>query len=312
MTDLAPPLETGHAVQFYEDDEVLASAVADFIAGGLASGERVAAVATAEHADANRSALEARGIDVEHFVRLGRLILLDAHDTLGTIMVGPLPDPGRFASTIGAMIEQWRRQDPHSGLRFYGEMVDVLCRVGNTEAAIQLERLWNELATRQPFNMLCGYSMATFYRAGAADQFNEVCRHHARVIPAESFSPLHDVRDTFDVARPQLWSRANRARTESFAALSDELRTPLSAISGYARLLTMGVHGAVTDAQRDVLDRIDKSSRHLLALINDAVNVARLGAGKVHEAPSPGQSPGQRRARGDAPPSGEGGGNSAM
>ncbi len=75
--------------------------------------------------------------------------------------------------------------------------------------------------------------------------------------------------------------RANQAKTDFIASMSHELRTPLNAIAGYAELIELGVHGAVTEPQRDALRRIQRSQRHLLSLINDVLNFAKLEAGKV-------------------------------
>jgi len=63
--------------------------------------------------------------------------------------------------------------------------------------------------------------------------------------------------------------------------MSHELRTPLNAIAGYAELLDLGIHGPVTDAQREALGRIQRSQKHLLSLINEVLNYARLEAGAV-------------------------------
>jgi PAS domain S-box-containing protein len=69
---------------------------------------------------------------------------------------------------------------------------------------------------------------------------------------------------------------ANRTKSEFLAVMSHELRTPLNAISGYAELLDMGVHGPLNDAQHRALERIKLSQRHLLGLINEVLNYARL------------------------------------
>jgi PAS domain S-box-containing protein len=74
---------------------------------------------------------------------------------------------------------------------------------------------------------------------------------------------------------------ANRAKSRFLAVMSHELRTPLNAIGGYTQLLEMGIHGPVTQAQRDALARIDRSQRHLLRLINDVLNLARIESGRV-------------------------------
>lgn len=74
---------------------------------------------------------------------------------------------------------------------------------------------------------------------------------------------------------------ANRAKSDFLAVMSHELRTPLNAIGGYAELLALGIHGPVTQEQSDDLERIKRSQRHLLSLINDLLNYAKLEAGQV-------------------------------
>lgn len=74
---------------------------------------------------------------------------------------------------------------------------------------------------------------------------------------------------------------ATRIKSEFLATMSHELRTPLNAIGGYTQLLAMGIHGKVTKEQLDTLNRIDRSQRHLLGLINEILNLSRLEAGKL-------------------------------
>jgi len=74
---------------------------------------------------------------------------------------------------------------------------------------------------------------------------------------------------------------ANHAKMEFLAVMSHELRTPLNAIGGYADLLELEVRGPITAAQREDLLRIKRSQRHLLRLVNDVLNLARIEAGHV-------------------------------
>jgi signal transduction histidine kinase len=74
---------------------------------------------------------------------------------------------------------------------------------------------------------------------------------------------------------------ASRAKSEFLAVMSHELRTPLNAIGGYAELMTMGIRGPITDRQREDLGRIQTNQRHLLGLINEVLNYARIEAGMV-------------------------------
>ena len=82
--------------------------------------------------------------------------------------------------------------------------------------------------------------------------------------------------DAAEVARA-----ANRAKADFLAVMSHELRTPLNAIGGYTELLEMGLRGPVTEEQLTDLARIKRSQRHLLSLINDLLNYAKLEAGRV-------------------------------
>jgi signal transduction histidine kinase len=75
--------------------------------------------------------------------------------------------------------------------------------------------------------------------------------------------------------------QANAAKSEFLANMSHELRTPLNAIGGYADLLSAGIRGPVSETQLADLDRIKRNQLHLLSLINDILNFAKLEAGSV-------------------------------
>jgi light-regulated signal transduction histidine kinase (bacteriophytochrome) len=74
---------------------------------------------------------------------------------------------------------------------------------------------------------------------------------------------------------------ANKTKADFLAMMSHELRTPLNAIGGYAQLLELGVRGATTAEQRADLARIQTNQRHLLGIINNILNFAKVEAGQV-------------------------------
>jgi signal transduction histidine kinase len=79
---------------------------------------------------------------------------------------------------------------------------------------------------------------------------------------------------------------ANKAKSEFLAMMSHELRTPLNAIGGYAQLIEDGVNGPTTPEQRKSLSRIRANQEHLLTLINDVLNFARMESGRVTVQPT--------------------------
>ncbi|HCF18193.1 MAG TPA: two-component sensor histidine kinase, partial [Rhodospirillum rubrum] len=89
------------------------------------------------------------------------------------------------------------------------------------------------------------------------------------------------------VAARRSSEEANRAKTLFLANMSHELRTPLNAIIGFSDMLANGIHGALADRQQDYARDINLSALHLLDLINDILDVAKIESGGylLHERP---------------------------
>ena len=180
MQKRSPIYDHHHAVQFYGDDDSLFTTVAGFLSQGFVDGHPAIVIATAPHRTAILKYLRARLIDVDKAQKVGSLIVLDAQATLDQFMVGETPDQNRFDQSVGKLIERVLQGRDGVLIRAYGEMVDVLWKQGRPDAAIRLEVLWNKLAQRYGFALLCGYSIGNFYKETKG--FEAICREHTHIV----------------------------------------------------------------------------------------------------------------------------------
>jgi signal transduction histidine kinase len=304
-----------HAVQFYDADDFLARAVADYIAAGLQNVGSGLVVATPRHHAALAARLQTQGIDTQALARSGRYVALDAAQTLGRFMRDGLPDPARFAAVIGALVE--RTAAGRSDLRVFGEMVALLVAEGNHAAALRLEDLWNRLQRRLPFTLLCAYPIHGFSDEAHSRLLARVCDAHARVIPAESFTTIQEpeaqMRTIAALQQKAAWLQAQirereqvqqqiqdalaaeraarvaaeaavRARVEFLSLASHELRTPLTSLLGYTQAMRRRLQRGerLTPEQMEKVLALVAGRGDLLArLLNQVLDVSQLEAGTL-------------------------------
>jgi len=169
-----------HEVSFYDHDVDVVVEVARFVTQGLAAGEHVIVLATAEHRAAIDALLPPEGLQAP-----GRYVALDAAEVLATFMVDGAPDEDSFRRSVGAIVDD----AAGAQVRVFGEMVALLWEEGNVAAAVRLESLWNEMAGRHRFALLCAYPMSAL--AGATlTEATHVCYLHSRVYPPHSYERL--------------------------------------------------------------------------------------------------------------------------
>jgi PAS domain S-box-containing protein len=171
-----------HLVQFYASDAFLADEVTRFVAEGLGAGEPAVIIATQAHRDAFTRHLRARDIDVLGLIESKQLVMLDADATLMEFMTTGAPHADRFEHVIGGVLANMAATSPGKNVRAYGEMVDLLWRRGQQDAAIRLEELWNDLRGKFEFTLLCAYVIDSFYKEAGIPR---ICSTHSHVLPPE-------------------------------------------------------------------------------------------------------------------------------
>jgi hypothetical protein len=152
------------AVRFYESDASLARMVAEFLHQGFEAGNPGIVMATPDLRAAILHELTVRSLDAVDLQRSGDLLLLDARESLSTFMTHGQPDGRKFTDQMCQAIQRVCERRTRCTVRIFGQMVDVLWKDGQRDAAVKLEMLWNQLAKTEAFSLVCGYAMGNFYK----------------------------------------------------------------------------------------------------------------------------------------------------
>ena len=292
--------DTSHLVRFYEHDRCLVEEMARFVGGALGAGDAAVVVATGAHLEDLEEVLHTRGLDLAVAREEGRYFVFDPTEMLPLFMVDGHPDETRFGEVVASTII--RAADGGRRVYAFGEMVNVLWAEGQQEAALELEALWNALARKMPFTLLCAYPMSSFGSEADGAPFLKVCAEHSAVIPAESYSSLMTPDERLRaISRLQQKARAletevaqrketesarqkaldelqaaNQAKDEFLAMLGHELRNPLAAVQNAV------VTARLDSTRRDrALDIARRGVDQLRRLVDDLLDVARITQGRI-------------------------------
>ncbi|MDP9123041.1 MAG: ATP-binding protein [Pseudomonadota bacterium] len=238
-----------HDVQFYEQNDFIVDEVAEFLDGALRVGDAAILIATPQHRAALMKRLQGFGgsATTSGAWYPGELIALDARETLAQFMVRGVPEEALFLATVGAVVGRATAGGKRA-VRAFGEMVALLCADGQPEAAIQLEELWNGLAKRHTFSLLCAYPMNLFATAEHAEAFRHVCATHTQVRPTESFSASGDAQE-LAMTVAALQQKAMALQTEVAKRISAEqtLRRREKELSDFLENAAEGLHRVAAD-----------------------------------------------------------------
>jgi CheY-like chemotaxis protein len=172
-----------HEARFYLDDGFLLDDITKFAGAALKAGNSVIGVGSESLLESVLSRLQANCIDIGGAIEQGRYIALDIDHALSGFMINDLPDPARFSNyfeDLLAVASQHARGETRR-VAVFGEGCGRLTRQGNPEAAVQIERLWNQLAAEYELEILCGYSLSCFQDKQSSGAFKRICAEHSAV-----------------------------------------------------------------------------------------------------------------------------------
>jgi hypothetical protein len=177
---LESPSIGNHYVQLYQNSTQLAEAVCHFIADDLMEHEGLILVATPDHTDIFLTSLTFRGYDTNHLITKEQLTILDAQSLLNSFMLNGKPNARLFLETLGPVFRKVFAQ--YSSARVYGEMVNLLWKSHQEEAAIQLEILWNALLKDYSFSLLCAYEIDNLHHDSYNHGLDCICNTHTHLL----------------------------------------------------------------------------------------------------------------------------------
>jgi len=221
-------------VQLYQDENFLNRAVCRFAGAALASGEGIILVPTMTHWNAFRPRLEAEGVDVDAARARGQLTVVDADEFLPRFMQDAMPDSPLFLGLAADVIGQARAGGRYQKVRWWGEMVNVLWEQGNVAASMNLEDLFDQLATKHDIAIFCSFLMDNFNGDVHAHMLPRLGTNHSHLVPVEHYARLE--RAVADALRETVG--ADEARVLEGQLLS-QYRQPFAMPRAQALLLAL-------------------------------------------------------------------------
>lgn len=167
-----------HFVLFYRDEASAQSSISSYLTTALRAGEPALVIAKPKLLLQVRTELHRQHVQGVPFgPGRGRLVELDAAETLKKISVDGKPDARAFERVVGGALDALTKA---TGQRIaaYGEMVGLLCERGQYADAVHLEGLWNNLLTRARASLFCGYHRRLFQTAASKGFMDQIRAAH--------------------------------------------------------------------------------------------------------------------------------------
>ena len=182
LTSLSTVAGSRHAVQFHNNDSHFLDGVSQLVAATLRSGEQVVIVTSEATRNGVAQRLQARQLNLAALAEREQYVATDSALALSQVMHDGKPDKERLAEVIHGL-DRLRLAAPNGPgrLTIVGDMTVSLCRNGDFEAALEVERIWNELTRALPFFTVCSYPIDCFEHEEARNQLPNVCAEHSAV-----------------------------------------------------------------------------------------------------------------------------------
>jgi PAS domain S-box-containing protein len=181
--------------------------------------------------------------------------------TLLAHVMGQLDDPEGFAAGVAALYG-----------KPFAESTDVL----HFRDGRDFERVSRPmLVDGEPLGRVWSFRDVTRYKQveAALLSLNDTLEERVEARTRELSQAIQDL------------TEANEAKTRFLRSMSHELRTPLNSVIGFSSVMMSGMTGGVNEEQQRQLAMINASGKHLLALINDILDLSRIEAGRVEVRP---------------------------
>ncbi|GJH10013.1 MEDS domain-containing protein [Caballeronia novacaledonica] len=259
-----------HAVQFYENDWFLCERVANFIHEAAQAGEPTLVIVTRAHREEIERVLgKTRDLASASTTGPSDVVWLDAEATLDTLLIEGWPNATRCESVLGTLI------DTLSGngrvpVRAFGEMVAILCARGESGAALRLEQLWNDLARKHAFSLLCAYPTRVFKGSEEARAFHAICSAHDSVLPPEAFVATAEDTVPYQLA-VAAWQHKTKALELEIARRAD-IQRALSELSAHQHRIRENERKRIA---REIHDELGSVLTGIKAYVSVAVDRAR-------------------------------------
>jgi hypothetical protein len=171
---------SSHLVRFYEDDGEACATICDFLLQGRAQGEAVVVIASMPNRAALAERLAGRRETLDTMLAEGSVLFRDAREVLEAVVVDGVPDGARFREAVDGILDEVAPGTRR--VRVFGEIVELLCRDGNPEAALRLEELWHAYVRERGLALLCAYRMHNLYRELNGGLYHRICAAHDGVL----------------------------------------------------------------------------------------------------------------------------------